>query len=792
MTSRGVVQPTRTTQGAVNSAANFQQKVEPCFAELRDNFKAWVDDFILYTKNEKEMLALLRRFFEICCQRNLVISLPKSKFFAKSIKWCGRIIDGDGYRYDPANNEALKNTVEPTNAAELCQFVHASNWVCNAIPELHKQMSPLKELLEKSYAAAGSRKKKAMKKIRLSDQGWCDTHRLAFEQVKESLCNAAKLSHRDPAKIICIHTDASDKFWSGIVTQCDPSELQKPKIEQIHQPLAFLGSQFSTPQERWTTYEQEAFAIYETFKRLKYLMVCEKGIHIFTDHKNLLFTFQPLSVEPSIARHKMMKVARWALFLSTFNYVIAHVDGESNDFPDMLTRWMKGYRSTKSYICRVRKAIPYSGIPKSPYSSTFEWPDRGAILKAQSKCETPKNCTTDDDKLIRTSGKIWIPDDANDLKLRLMTVAHAGEAGHRGCDSTVDALKSEFTWTGLAEDTKDFINDCLLCIIAKSGNRIPRPLSSGIHATKPGQILHFDYLYLGRSSGIEKYVLVLKDDLSSYCWLEPVDGAPSENAAVVLAKWNRIFTPPEIWVSDQGPHFINDPLSIIANDYRILHKPTVAYSPWANGTVESLMRTVRAALRSMMLELKLAPQDWKEIITSIPTILNSAGLDRLGSNDDGTLRSPLQVMTGIIPNRPITRIIPATGSIVNAINFSEAEGQKLINIDALQNNLHHLHKDVSEKVSRRRRKAIAAHNKATNIVEPRFEICDFVLVRRAVDRGHKLQYKWVGPLRIEQVHSPLVYTVAKFNGNRPTTRPCNSTHTVQSRSWRVPMCCRNI
>lgn len=208
---------------------------------------------------------------------------------------------------------------------------------------------------------------------------------MAFEEVKRSLRNAVELSHRDPTKIICVHTDASDKFWSGIVTQCDPSELHKLKTQQNHQPLAFLGSQFSATQERWTTYEQEAFAIYETFKRLKYMLICDQGIHIFTDHKKLLFTFHPLSVEPSIARHKMMKVARWALFLSTFNYCIEHVDGDSNDFPDMLTRWMKGYRSSTSCICRVRKAIHYSGIPQSPYNDKFEWPDRESFLSAQLK-----------------------------------------------------------------------------------------------------------------------------------------------------------------------------------------------------------------------------------------------------------------------------------------------------------------------------------------------------------------------------------------------------------------------
>lgn len=86
------------------------------------------------------MFALLRLFFEICTERNLVISLPKYRFFAKEIKWFGRTIDRDGYRYDPASYEALKNTVQPTNAAKLCQFVHAATWMCNAKPELHKKL----------------------------------------------------------------------------------------------------------------------------------------------------------------------------------------------------------------------------------------------------------------------------------------------------------------------------------------------------------------------------------------------------------------------------------------------------------------------------------------------------------------------------------------------------------------------------------------------------------------------------------------------------------------------------
>lgn len=43
--------------------------------------------------------------------------------------------------------------------------------------------------------------------------------------------------------------------------------------------------------------------IYETFKRLIYAKVWPEGIHIFTDHKIVLFTVDPLSAKLTIAQH---------------------------------------------------------------------------------------------------------------------------------------------------------------------------------------------------------------------------------------------------------------------------------------------------------------------------------------------------------------------------------------------------------------------------------------------------------------------------------------------------------
>lgn len=106
------------------------------------------------------MLTLLQRFFQICTQRNLVITLPKSNIFAKWINWSGRINDGDGYCYGPATYEALKSTVEPTNAADSCQLINASTWMGNAIHELEKKLYYWKNFLKSCTAPRESRKRK--------------------------------------------------------------------------------------------------------------------------------------------------------------------------------------------------------------------------------------------------------------------------------------------------------------------------------------------------------------------------------------------------------------------------------------------------------------------------------------------------------------------------------------------------------------------------------------------------------------------------------------------------------
>jgi hypothetical protein len=76
----------------------------------------------------------------------------------------------------------------------------------------------------------------------------------------------------------------------------------------------------------------------------------------------------------------------------------------------------------------------------------------------------------------------------------------------------------------MAKDVKVFMQNCLRCAAAIPEDKVPRPLGAQLHATKPSEILHFDYLCIGLSRvGKYQYLLLLKDDLSGYLWPEVVN-----------------------------------------------------------------------------------------------------------------------------------------------------------------------------------------------------------------------------------------------------------------------------
>ncbi len=216
----------------------------------------------------------------------------------------------------------------PKTADELAEFIYCVRWMSVTIPEFAKRVAPLVKVLEQAYEKSGKRTKRAIKNIALRRLSRGPDQERALTDLQDSLRNAVKMSYSDPDKVPCVFTDALNRFWSGIVTQTTAADLQKPLPKQRHEPLAFLCSEFKGAQLHWTTFEKEAFAIYQTFDRMDYLLLGQQRTQVFTDHRNLLFIFAPLALEPALRRHVVSKVQRWALYLARFSYDIEHFRGD--------------------------------------------------------------------------------------------------------------------------------------------------------------------------------------------------------------------------------------------------------------------------------------------------------------------------------------------------------------------------------------------------------------------------------------------------------------------------------
>ena len=417
VTPRGVVASTRVLPGLANATAFFQSSVEPLFSTLRDWLKAWLDDFCLHARTEEVLLDKLEEFFAICRRKNLFLHAGKSKLFEKELKWCGRIVSAAGFRLDPARLEGLKDVSMPDTAEELAQFIYCCRWMSIAIPDFTGRTAPLTAVLEQAYSQSGKRTNRSIRPIRLRSLSWGPDHVKAFLQLQDCLRNAVQLAHPDPEKVVCVYTDASERYWSGVVTQTTPEQLSLPVEQQGHEPLAFLGSAFKGAELGWTTFEKEGFAIFQTFEKMDYLFQSQRGTHVYTDHRNLLFIFAPLALEPVLGRHVVSKVQRWALFLSRFSYVIEHIDGKSNICADILTRWTRGYRRDRSERLAICSMLMQEADQMVPAPRDFVWPNWTSIRESQRPpSQRPKDLEFDTaDQLWKKEGKIWIPQDDREL-----------------------------------------------------------------------------------------------------------------------------------------------------------------------------------------------------------------------------------------------------------------------------------------------------------------------------------------------------------------------------------------
>jgi hypothetical protein len=262
----------------------------------------YIDDTIIFAETLSEFLSRLDEVLGRMAEKNVRLKPSKCYFGFKEIQFLGHLFSYGGYTLSVDRRLSVMNIPVPTNLSELKSFLGLVNYFRDFVPNLSTIISPLTDLTRGS--------KKSIQ--------WTEAADSAFSLVKEEVLKCATLSWLTEDDPIILYTDASTVGVGAVLMQ-----LQ----DNMEKPILFLSKKFSDAASRWSTIEQECFALfYACIQCQSYLL--GRSFFIRTDHKNLVH----------LSTSSVPKLVRWRLRLLEFDFIVQHLPGVENVVADCLSR----------------------------------------------------------------------------------------------------------------------------------------------------------------------------------------------------------------------------------------------------------------------------------------------------------------------------------------------------------------------------------------------------------------------------------------------------------------------
>jgi len=293
--------------GLCNGPATFQSYINEALQPYLDDFvTAYLDDILIYSDSELEHVVHVKRVLQRLREHGLQVDITKCNFHTTEVKYLGLIIGTDGVRMDPEKIRTITEWPPIQNVKDVQSFLGFANFYRRFIYNFSKIASPLTQLTKKDIA-----------------WNWTPECQRAFDTLRAAFTSSVVLAHYDPERKIVVETDASDYVSAGILSQYDDHGILRP--------VAYFSRKHTPAECNYEIYDKELMAVVRAFEHWRPEL--EGSVHpidVVTDHKNLeYFTTTKL-----LSRRQ----ARWAEFLSRFDFQIRYRPGKQGAKPDALTR----------------------------------------------------------------------------------------------------------------------------------------------------------------------------------------------------------------------------------------------------------------------------------------------------------------------------------------------------------------------------------------------------------------------------------------------------------------------
>lgn len=293
--------------------------------------------------------------------------------------------------------------------------------------------------------------------------------------------------------------------------------------------MYYYSRKTSECEQKYSSYELEVLAVVKALKKFRNYLLGNR-FKIVTDCAAFKMTLSKADITN--------RIARWALILEEYDYIVEHRAGDRLKHVDALSRYVMTIEedSLKARIEKAQKKDEACQEIIEDIDFHEDYNLKGGILY---KFQNGK------DLLVIPKSK------QNEI------IRKCHEVGHFGVKKTKEAIVLEYYIPKLEKKIKAIIENCFPCIMVspKAGKQecLLNPIDK---SGGPLDTFHIDHLGpLPSTHKQYKYILAVVDGFTKYVWLFPTKTARANEVVERLKILQGYFGNPRRIISDRGAAF---------------------------------------------------------------------------------------------------------------------------------------------------------------------------------------------------------------------------------------------